>query len=47
MFNHTVDDANAPDIVVCLLSNSLDKILFTIQLYLPLISTRTINEQLL
>ncbi|CAF3195656.1 unnamed protein product [Rotaria socialis] len=47
MFNHTVDDANAPDIVACLLSNSLDKILFTIQLYLPLISTKTINEQLL
>ncbi|CAF3134917.1 unnamed protein product [Rotaria sp. Silwood2] len=47
MFNHTVDDANAPDIVTCLLSNSLDKILFTIQLYLPLISTKTINDKLL
>ncbi|CAF1158366.1 unnamed protein product [Rotaria sordida] len=47
MFNHTVDDANGPDIVGCLLSNSLDKILFTIQLYLPLISIKTINDRLL
>jgi len=33
--------------VNCLLSNSLDKILSTLQLYLPLISTKTINEKLL
>ncbi len=35
------------DIVNCLLSNPLDKILFTLQLYLPLISTKAINEKLL
>ncbi|CAF1082259.1 unnamed protein product [Rotaria sp. Silwood1] len=47
MFNHTVDDANSPDIVKCLLSNSLDKILFTLQLYLPLITIKTINDTLI
>ncbi|UJR15208.1 hypothetical protein I4U23_002167 [Adineta vaga] len=47
MFKHIVDDANAPDIVSCLLSNTLDKILFTLQLYLPSISITTINEKLL
>lgn len=35
------------DIVACLLSNSLDKILFTVQLYLPLISTSKISDKLL
>jgi hypothetical protein len=35
------------DIVNCLLSNTLDKILSTLQLYLPLISAQTINKKLL
>ncbi|CAF3737782.1 unnamed protein product [Rotaria sp. Silwood1] len=47
MFHHTVHQANTPAIIVCLLSDPLDKIISTLQLYLPLVSMITINEKLL
>lgn len=47
MFNHTVHQANTPAILACLLSDPLDKIISTIQLYLPLLSLTTTNEKLL
>ncbi|CAF3642534.1 unnamed protein product [Adineta steineri] len=47
MFHHTIHQANAPAIVACLLSDPLDKIISTLQLYLPLVSLTTTNEKLL
>ncbi|CAF3238633.1 unnamed protein product [Rotaria sp. Silwood2] len=47
MFHHTVHQANAPAILACLLSDPLDKIISTLQLYLPLVSMATTNEKLL
>ncbi|CAF0977083.1 unnamed protein product [Rotaria sordida] len=47
MFHHTIHQANAPAILACLLSDPLDKIISTLQLYLPLVSITTTNEKLL
>ncbi|CAF1056677.1 unnamed protein product [Adineta steineri] len=47
MFHHTIHQANAPAIVACLLSDPLDKIISTLQLYLPLVSLTTTNDKLL
>ncbi|CAM4872412.1 unnamed protein product [Rotaria socialis] len=47
MLRHTVDQANAPIILACLLSDPLDKIISTLQLYLPLVSLTATDEKLL
>ncbi|CAF2154641.1 unnamed protein product [Rotaria magnacalcarata] len=46
MLRHTVDQANAPIILACLLSDPLDKIISTLQLYLPLVSLTATDEKL-
>ncbi|CAF0998317.1 unnamed protein product [Adineta ricciae] len=47
MFHHTVHQANAPAILACLLSDPDDKIISTLLLYLPLVSTTAANDKLL